>query len=146
MKQLVEDLKILFKTDKRIWAAVSFIAVVLVFWSLTSSWRPPAEVIEERVSKVEIAPQTNAGSLLEGLHESLGSLNQSNESLKKDIDRVTKNIESQQEEIDWNVDQLVSRLSNMSNTLSGITKKVGEKDVERFKTEQRMEKRSKQNR
>lgn len=143
MKQLIEDLKLICKTDKRIWGALGFIAVVLIFWSLTSSWRPVPEIPEERVSKVEIAPKSNAGALIEGLHESLGSLSKSNENLKKDIDRVSKNLESKQEEIDWNVDQLVSRLSNMSSTLDGITKKVGERDLERFKTEQRLEKRSK---
>ena len=143
MKQLIEDSKLLFKTDKRIWAAVGFLAFVLIFWSLTNSWRPLPEVYEEKTVKIEVAPRLNAGPLLEGLHESLGSLSQNNDNLKKDIDRVSKNLGTKREEIDWNVDQLVSRLSNMSSTLDDITKKVGQREVDKMKVEQRLDNRSK---
>ncbi len=143
MKQFIEDTKLLLKTDKRFWGAGGFIVFVLVFWSLTSSWRPLPEVFEEKVMKIEVAPKTNAGPLLEGLHESLTSLTASNDTLKKDITRVSRNLETKQEEIDWNVDQLVSRLSNMSHTLDSITKKVGSREVKKMEIEQRMANRSK---
>lgn len=143
MKQLIEDSKLIIGTDKRIWAAVGFLVVVLIFWSLTNTWRPLPEVPSEKVVKVEVSPRSNPGSLIEGLHESITSLNQTNDILKKDIDRVSKNLETKQEEIDWNVDQLVSRLSNMSSKLDNITKKVGERNVEKFKVDQRMENRGK---
>ena len=141
MKQLIEDCKLLIKTDKRIGAGLGFLVVVLLMWSLTTTWRPLPDVIEEKFVEVEVAPSNNAGTLLQGLSESLGTLSQTNDNLKKDITRVSKNLETKQEEIDWNVDKLVSRLSSMSSTLDSITKKVGERDVEKFEIDRRMDRR-----
>jgi hypothetical protein len=142
LKQLIEDIKLIVGTDKRIWAFIGFIAVVLIFWSLTSSWRPLPEIEPTKHVEVEVAPNISDGPLFQGLSESLHSLSQTNELLQKDIERVSKNMGTKQEEIDWDVDKLVSRLSNMSSTLDNITKKVGERQVEKFEVGKRMERRA----
>jgi hypothetical protein len=130
MGQLLDDAKLLVKTDTRIWAAGGFIAVVLLVWALTDSWRPLPELQEERYVTLIEEPSRNVGPLLEGLSEGLGSVSEQNTLLQNDLSRVSRNIESRQEEIDWEMDALVTRLTAMTSTIDTITRKVGERALD----------------
>jgi hypothetical protein len=143
MGQLLEDAKLLVKTDTRIWAAGGFIAVVLLVWALTDSWRPLPELQEERYVTLIEEPERNVGFLLQGLNEGLGAVSKQNEVLQNDLSRVSRNIESKQEEIDWQIDRLVTRLGSMTDTIDDITRKVGEKTIEETIREKKQENRAK---
>ncbi len=147
MKTRLEDAKLLIKTDARIWAAGGFIAVVLIVWLLTDSWRPPPKLQEERFSTIVEEPRrNNVGYLIQGLNEGLGAVNKQNEILQDDLNRVSRNIESRQEEIDWQIDKLVTRLGSMTETIDSITRKVGEKTLDDTIRDKRQENRSKRHR
>ncbi|HMO18985.1 MAG TPA: hypothetical protein PKA63_13050 [Oligoflexia bacterium] len=143
MGQLLSDIKLIVSTDKRIWACGVFIGLVLVTWVLTDSWRPPPEIVEQKyVRLVSEERSDKLAPLLQGLSEGLGEVGKTNNNLKADLGRVSQNIESRQEEINWKMDTLVGRLSTMTETIDSITKKVGEKQVEDSIREKRMENRS----
>lgn len=142
MGQLLEDSKLLIKTDKRIWAVCGFILVVLVVWALTDSWRPLPEVPEEKFVTIREEPTRNAGFLLQGLSEGLGEVNKQNEILQNDLNRISRNIESKQEEIHWQLDKLVNRLGSMNDTIDSITRKVGDRNVQEAYKDDLSEKRS----
>lgn len=144
MGQLIQDAKLIVSTDKRIWAFAGFIVVVLVVWSLTDTWRPLPEVPEVRnVKLVDQSGDDRVLPVLAGLSEGLGEVSKVTNGLQNDLSRVSRNIESRQEEIDWQMDKLVSRLGSMTSTIDNITKKVGEKTVEDTIRERRQENKQK---
>jgi len=144
MGQLIQDAKLIVSTDKRIWAFAGFLLVVLVVWSLTDSWRPLPEVPEERnVKLVDQSGDDRVLPILAGLSEGLGEVSKVNNGLQNDLSRVSRNIESRQEEIDWQMDKLVTRLGSMTSTIDNITRKVGEKTVEDSLRERRQESKQK---
>ena len=137
MKQLLADFKLIIKTDKRIAACVGFIFVVLVTWMFTDTWREPRKRKEEKIVSIKQEETIIKESSFDGLTQSLSAVSKTNNNLKEDLTRVSRELETKQEEIDWKVDSLVTRLSNMTSTIGKITEKVGEKKVQDVAREQR---------
>jgi len=138
--QLVHDLKLIVSTDKRIWAAVGFIVVVLIMWALTDSWRPPIVVPEERTVKL-IQESSKYDPASTGMVEDLNGLNKTNERLQTDISRISEELNSKQEEITWQMDGLISRLGSIHSSIDDITHKIGEKKVADVMREKRQKSR-----
>lgn len=134
--QLVHDLKLIVSTDKRIWAAVGFIVVVLVMWALTDSWRPPIVIPEEKTVKL-IQESSKYDPASSGMVEDLSVLNKTNEKLQTDINRISEELNSKQEEITWQMDGLISRLGSIHSSIDDITHKIGENKVAEFQRERR---------
>ncbi len=137
MKQALSDIQLLIKTDKRIAAACGFVLLVLIIFMFTDTWREPKKPHSERVLNLKTTEVVVPESSFTGLTESLSSVSKTNNNLKDDLTRVSRELETKQEEIDWKVDSLVTRLSNMTSTIGKITEKVGEKKVSDVAREQR---------
>lgn len=137
MGQLFQDAKLVLSTDKRIWAGAGFVCIVVVVWALTDSWRPPPEVIEERTVKITEQERKFSHASSEGMVEDLSGLSEANDKLKSDINRISEELHSKQEEISWQMDGLISRLGSINSTIDDITQKVGAKKVEDMVREQR---------
>ncbi len=135
--QLVHDLKLIVSTDKRIWAAAGFLVVVFFMWAMTDSWRPPIVVPEEKTVKLIEEHKEARGVGSAAMVKDLSNLNQSNERLKLDINRISEELNSKQEEITWQMDGLISRLGSIHSKIDDITHKIGENKVAEVMREQR---------
>jgi hypothetical protein len=137
MKQLIEDAKLILGTDKRLWAGGIFILVVLIMWSLTDSWRPPIEIPPEKTIRIETNNKVKGSKLpaSEGMVQDLSGLSVANEKLKADINRVSEELNSKQEEISWQMEGLVSKLSTINASMEDITQKIGANKIQEVERE-----------
>jgi len=103
----------------------------------TDTWREPRKRKEEKIVSIKQEETIIKESSFDGLTQSLSAVSKTNNNLKEDLTRVSRELETKQEEIDWKVDSLVTRLSNMTSTIGKITEKVGEKKVQDVAREQR---------
>jgi len=138
LTQTISDTKTILSTDKRVWACFAFIAVALVIWLSTTTWREekppmPDEWVNVKVEEEQIR------SLIKTFNQDMTEGKEEREYLKNYLSRFTNELEVNKKDMDWQVNILVNKLDDMSQKVDGLIHKVGERTIQKAKLNKKLE-------
>ncbi|MBP9838123.1 MAG: hypothetical protein KBC84_05360 [Proteobacteria bacterium] len=123
-----KEAKLIFKTDRRFWAAGGFLICVILVWSMTTSWR---EVVPEKPRewvdppKKEAIPEELVSSLLSDLKARKIARDEMHEQVK----RTASDFQRGKEEIDANLSKLNDKLNLVGEKVNKMVSEIGESRV-----------------
>ena len=129
VKQVINDLKLIVQTDRRVWAAASFIVIVTIVWVSTGNWRgEDITHVEDTVRfKVE---QEKIKAMIKEFNKDMRQGREEQDYINSYLTRFQQELEVEKQEMDWHVDVLVNKLNNMVERVDNIAIKVGEEKSE----------------
>lgn len=143
--QVVSDLKMILKTDRRIWAAAAFLVCVTFIWLVTGAWRGEDPPIPEEYMKVRVEnPKIN--DMVKEFNRTLKEGREERRYLQDYLARVSKQVEVGKDEIDWNVNILLNKLSDMTERVDGLAIKVGASSVHNAQLDNKLKRQKKNSR
>lgn len=140
--QTLSDLKIIAATDRRVWAAGAFIALVAVTWVSTGSWREEEEATLEKYVRIPNKPE-KVENMVEEFNKSMRESAEEHKFLKDYLSRLTNQFKADKEEIDWHVNLLVTKLGDMTEKVDDLTNKVGRIKIKKVLFEQKLKRQKK---
>lgn len=134
----LRDIPDLLRTDRRFWAAGSFLGIALFVWIATSPWREGTKEAEEkeRYSK-EIEYYYEP---MQDFNVELDQHRKEVTELHEEIKRSTSELETGRQEFEWHTSKLMDRLNGMSTQLEEITAQVGASRVNSARTNRMIKK------
>lgn len=137
VSQLIDDIKVIVSTDKRIWLAATFICTCTFIFLITGSWREVYVEEEPVVWKRMRIPNSTWKDRISKLNEDVQESKREREQLRDRLTRATNTIQSTQKEIDWQVDRLINTLDSMTSKVDSMVNQVGPQLVQQKELELR---------
>ncbi len=126
--QVINDLKLVVTTDKRVWAAAGFISCAVFLFFATTAWReeeppPPEEYIRMRLEPF------NWKSRVTKFNKAMKESNEERKALRDTVARASQDLRVQQQEIDWQANELIEKLNTMTDKVDGLINTMGGQSV-----------------
>lgn len=132
--QSLSDIKLILTTDRRIWAGSAFVAVVVVVWLATGSWRESPPEKPEEIWRVKVQEE-RVEDMVQGFNKDLKEEKEETQYLKDSLKRANSELGAGKEEIEWHVNTLINKLNSMSEKVDLLTNRVGNAAIEKQKLE-----------
>ncbi len=137
--QALSDSWLIVKTDRRVWAATSFVVIALVVWSITGGWRNYASDKKPEVAKIA-SDDIFIKSLVTDVHATLAGEKKRREEFKTVLQRTVSELDADKQKIEWHANTLVDKLTNMTIRVDKIAKDIGSRRIERAALEAKLHK------
>ncbi len=125
MKQKLEDLKLLVKNDKRIWAAGGFIILVLFIWVLTDQSGPRRiRLPEEKASEQGMGEGEQYQDLVTALKDGVEQAQRENAEQRAVLGRLGDQVNQNKEQVAGIFESLVDRVDQLSHEIDLIAAAV----------------------
>ncbi len=136
--QNFSDLKQIMSTDKRYVAAGAFVVLALFIWLSTTTWRQPPAASPERFKLIKIEEQQELNTLIKDFNSVLGQAKEERAYLRDSIHRFKNDVDADREQFDWKMNSLVQKLEGITDTVDGLTNKIGSSKIQSTKLEQQL--------
>ncbi len=143
--QSLNDLQLLVKTDRRIWAAAGFLVTVTFVWFITGAWRGEDPPIPEEYIKVRVE-NPKIDDMVKHFNRTLKEGREERKYLQDYLARVSKQVDVGKDEIDWHVNILVNKLNDMTERVDGLAIKVGASSVHNAQLQNKLKQQKKNSR
>lgn len=122
MKQRIEDIKLLLKNDRRIWAAAGFIIVALFIWTLTDNSRgqrhkivPPQKASEQGMGGGEIY-----GDLIVAFKNDIEQGKSERKEMNAELQRITQDFKEHKERVTGIFETLVDKFEQLARDVDAL--------------------------
>ncbi len=126
MKQKIDDLKLILKTDRKIWFGALFLLAAVAIWALSSGETiPPPSAVERPALPVLTGATTVAtdsyGDLISAFRQNVEQVQQDNKTNKASIDRLTNDFREYREQSKGVFENLVDKIEQMNKEIGDMS-------------------------
>lgn len=135
MKQKIDDLKLILKTDRKIWAGAGFLVVALLIWMLKSdeTIQQPTSMEREPLPVATVASTVatdSYGDLIAAFRSNVDQVQQENKTNKASIDRLTNDFREYREQSKGLFENFVDKIEQLNTEVGNLSTQLQQRQTE----------------
>ena len=130
MNQKLQDLKLLFQNDKRIWAAAAFIVAALFVWVLTNDAPRRIKRPEEQASKQGMGSEEQFGDLIKAFENEIKTSKDEQAEMKAVLARTNTDLKEHKDRVTGIFENLVDRFEQLAREVDNLASIVNKPQPE----------------
>ena len=131
MKQKIEDLKLILKTERKIWFGGGFLVLAILIWMFKSDETipQPVSMAENSVPITTSGPATTVatdsyGDLIAAFRTNVDQVQQENKANKEAINRLTNDFREYREQSKGVFENMVDKVEQLNNEIGNLSTQI----------------------